>query len=202
MMPSQLNDLSKLDWQDQHWIEVLVKSARVERIIAPTWAELIRGDRLDNWSENQEGIATELSCRFGLHKECIFCAILEGLRGSNCCRNICSTIADYVGPSTFSYSFQVWLVRTNKEWWRQIGSISIKRVMIMEHRTSWFEIYLGTSTWIEKPLGHHIAGTSIMQTMASIPSYTMHQHQPQNGHKITQLSWTCTTTAVEPPWKR
>ena len=83
MMPSQLNDLSKLDWQEQHWIEVLAGSARVERLIAPAWAELIQSDRLDNWSENQEGIATELSCRFGLHNEWILCAIREGLRGSN-----------------------------------------------------------------------------------------------------------------------
>lgn len=32
MMPSQLNDLSKLDWQEQHWIEVLAGSVRVERL--------------------------------------------------------------------------------------------------------------------------------------------------------------------------
>ena len=54
------------------------------------------------------------------------------------CNSGRTTWKQYVGPSTFRCSFQVWLERTNKEWWRQKGSISIKH-KCYDH-WEWYEL--------------------------------------------------------------
>jgi len=125
MFPNALLPITHLTKADKHWLNVLVSSARVERIKCPEFAELTLDPQNKTKPEDDE-FEFQIQFQFGFDimdlEWCIHCGAAS--RGLN--RHICRIIAELVGKSKLFCDVQIYYKSSAALWWEQDGIAMMK----------------------------------------------------------------------------
>jgi len=125
MFPNVLSPISQLTAADKHWINVLVNSARIERIKCPEFAELTH-DPQNKSKDVEDEFEFQIQFQFGFEIRDLEWYIHCGAGRKGVTRNICRIIAEYIGRSKFFCDVQIYYKSSAPLWWEQDGIAMIK----------------------------------------------------------------------------
>jgi len=119
MFPKTLLPITMLSKVDKHWLDVLISSARVEKIKAPDFAELTY-DPQGNYAMDKEfEFAIQFEFGFDINEltwHIHFGAAQKGLND-----DLCRVIAEFVGRSKFICNIHIYFKKCVTPWWEQDG---------------------------------------------------------------------------------
>jgi len=125
MFPNVLSPISQLTAADKHWINVLVNSARIERIKCPEFAELTH-DPQNKSKDVEDEFEFQIQFHFGFDIRGLEWYIHCGAGSKGVTRSICRIIAEYIGRSKFFCDVQIYYKSSAPLWWEQDGIAMIK----------------------------------------------------------------------------
>jgi len=125
MFPNVLNPINQLTAADKHWINVLVNSARIERIKCPEFAELTH-DPQNKSKDVEDEFEFQIQFHFGFDISDLEWYIHCGAGSKGVTRNICRIIAEYIGHSKLFCDVQIYYKSSAPLWWEQDGIAMIK----------------------------------------------------------------------------
>lgn len=125
MFPKILLPITKLTCDDIHWLNVLVHSARVQRIASPEFAELTHDPRYEP-SAAEEEFEFQIQFEFGFDLEDIEWSIHAGVGNLGIDLYICHIIAEFIGRSKFICDVQIYYKKSASPWWEQDGIAKMK----------------------------------------------------------------------------
>jgi len=125
MFPNVLSPISQLTEADKHWINVLINSARIEKIKCPEFAELTHDPQSKSKGEEDE-FEFQIQFHFGFDIRDLEWYIHCGIGSRGVTRSICRIIAEYVGRSKLFCDVQIYYKGSAPLWWEQDGIAMIK----------------------------------------------------------------------------
>jgi len=125
MFPNALHPITQLTKADKHWLNVLVNSARVERIKCPEFAELTL-DPQNKTKPSDDEFEFQIQFQFGFDIMEIEWFIHSGAGSLGINRHICRIIAELVGQSKLFCDVQIYYKSSASLWWEQDGIAMMK----------------------------------------------------------------------------
>lgn len=119
MFPRTLLPITMLNKKDQHWLDVLISSARVDKIKSPDFEELTH-DPQGNQAMDEE-FEFEIQFQFGFDIEELKWYIHAGVAKQGINEDLCSVIAEFLGRSKFICDVQIYFKKSVTPWWEQDG---------------------------------------------------------------------------------
>jgi len=119
MFPKTLLPITMLNKKDKHWLDVLISSARVDKIKSPDFEELTH-DPQGNHALDEE-FEFEIQFQFGFDIEELAWYIHFGVAKQGLNEDLCSVIAEFVGRSKFICDVQIYFKKSVTPWWEQDG---------------------------------------------------------------------------------
>jgi len=119
MFPKTLLPITFINKTDKHWLDVLISSARVEKIKAPDFEQLTY-DPQGNHAMDEE-FEFEIQFQFGFDIEELTWYIHFGVAKQGLNKDLCSVIAEFVGRSKFICDVQIYFKKSVRPWWEQDG---------------------------------------------------------------------------------
>jgi len=119
MFPKTLLPITLLNKMDKHWLDVLISSARVDKIKSPDFEELTHDPQGDHAMD--EEFEFEIQFQFGFDIEDLAWYIHFGVAKKGLNEDLCSVIAEFVGRSKFICDVQIYFKKSVTPWWEQDG---------------------------------------------------------------------------------
>jgi len=125
MFPNVLSPINLLTKADKHWLNVLVHSARIERIKCPEFAELTH-DPQNKSTEVEDEFEFQIQFVFGFDTTDLEWSVHSGAGINGVPHSICRIIAEFVGRSKLFCDVQIYYKSSAPLWWEQDGIAMIK----------------------------------------------------------------------------
>jgi len=119
MFPKTLLPITMLSKVDKHWLDVLISSARVEKIKAPDFAELTY-DPQGNYAMDKE-FEFAIQFEFGFDIDELTWHINLGAAQKGLNNDLCRVIAEFVGRSKFICNIHIYFKKCVTPYWEQDG---------------------------------------------------------------------------------